>query len=320
MARNVFSDANESSERVASAVSRRGFLKLSGGVALGAAGVSLLSACGPSTETASSSSNDNSNATNASSSTDESSFGDNGTMRVGMEVAYPPFNFQVSEASDNTIPVQGQDGAYADGYDIVFAKKIGDALGLTPVAVKMDFSGLVEGLTSGTIDLICGGMTATDERRQSIDFSDPYWDGHYGLLVKKDSPLASATSFDDFAGAAVLGQRDTLLDDVIDEIPNVNHLSPVDSVPAQLSSIGNDACDAITYDVENAKGLLASNPDLVQVEFDGNPILFSEDAPINAGIAKGHDATLQKINDCINAVSQDERQAYWDAVQERLPE
>lgn len=311
MASNV-SNTNQTSGLDASRLSRRGFLKLSGLGAAAVAGTSLLTACGPSTQTAGSASGASSSAS--------SSFGDNGTMRVGMEVAYPPYNFQVSQESENTIPVQGQDGAYADGYDIVFAKKIGEALGLTPVAVKMDFSGLVEGLTSGTIDIICGGMTATDERRQSIDFSDPYWDGHYGLLVKKGSPLASATSFADFAGAAVLGQRDTLLDDVIDEIPNVNHLEPVDSVPAQLSAISNGACDAVTYDVENAKGLLASNPDLVQVEFNGNPILFSEDAPINAGIAKGQDDVLKKINDCINAVSQDDRQAYWDAVQQRLPE
>ena len=311
MASNV-SNTNQTSGLDASRLSRRGFLKLSGLGAAAVAGTSLLTACGPSTQTAGSASGASSSAS--------SSFGDNGTMRVGMEVAYPPYNFQVSQESENTIPVQGQDGAYADGYDIVFAKKIGEALGLTPVAVKMDFSGLVEGLTSGTIDIICGGMTATDERRQSIDFYDPYWDGHYGLLVKKGSPLASATSFADFAGAAVLGQRDTLLDDVIDEIPNVNHLEPVDSVPAQLSAISNGACDAVTYDVENAKGLLASNPDLVQVEFNGSPILFSEDAPINAGIAKGQDDVLKKINDCINAVSQDDRQAYWDAVQQRLPE
>ena len=311
MASNV-SNTNQTSGLDASRLSRRGFLKLSGLGAAAVAGTSLLTACGPSTQTAGSASGASSSAS--------SSFGDNGTMRVGMEVAYPPYNFQVSQESENTIPVQGQDGAYADGYDIVFAKKIGEALGLTPVAVKMDFSGLVEGLTSGTIDIICGGMTATDERRQSIDFSDPYWDGHYGLLVKKGYPLASATSFADFAGAAVLGQRDTLLDDVIDEIPNVNHLEPVDSVPAQLSAISNGACDAVTYDVENAKGLLASNPDLVQVEFNGSPILFSEDAPINAGIAKGQDDVLKKINDCINAVSQDDRQAYWDAVQQRLPE
>ncbi|WP_058270887.1 transporter substrate-binding domain-containing protein [Olsenella massiliensis] len=295
----------------ANASTRRDFLKASGLGAAALASSTLLSACGPSTQTAN---------TGSSSPSAASGFGDNGTMRVGMEVAYPPYNWQTSESTDDTIPVQGQDGAYADGYDIVFAKKIGTALGLEPVAVKMEFSGLVEGLTNGVIDVICGGMTATDERRQSIDFSDPYWVGHYGLLVKKGSSYEGATSLSVFSGAAVLGQRDTLLDTVIDEIDGVNHMTPVDSVPAQLSALNQGTCDAITFDVENEKGLLAANPDLVAVQIDGSKILFQEDVPINVGIAKGHDDVLAKINDAIKSVSQDERQAAWDAVQERLPQ
>ena len=221
------------------AFTRRNFLKASGLTAISLGGATFLTACGPSTATTSSSSSD--------SSSSKASFGDNGTMRVGMEVAYPPFNWQVSEATDNTIPVEGQSGAYADGYDIYFAKLIADKLDLEPVAVKMEFSGLVEALKNGQIDLICAGMTATDERRQSIGFSDAYC-----------------------AGAAVLGQRDTLLDDVIDEIDGVNHLTPVDSVPAQISSLNSGACDAITFDVENEKGILASNPGLVAVQINGS--------------------------------------------------
>ena len=294
------------------AFTRRNFLKASGLTAISLGGATLLTACGPSTATTSSSSSD--------SSSSKASFGDNGTMRVGMEVAYPPFNWQVSEATDNTIPVEGQSGAYADGYDIYFAKLIADKLDLEPVAVKMEFSGLVEALKNGQIALICAGMTATDERRQSIDFSDAYWTGHYGLLVKEGSKYQNATSLSDFAGAAVLGQRDTLLDDVIDEIDGVNHLTPVDSVPAQISSLNSGACDAITVDVENEKGILASNPGLVAIQINGSKILFQEDAPINAGIAKGNDDTLATINDLIDGVSQDERQKVWDDVQARLPE
>lgn len=295
-------------------LTRRGFLKWSGVGSLTLASAAFLNACGPSQEsTASSSSSSSSTAAAA-------SFGDNGKMRVGMEVAYPPFNWQVSNESQNTIPVEGQSGAYADGYDIFVAKKIGQELGLEPVAVKMEFSGLVEALKNGQIDLICAGMTATDERKQSIDFSDPYWTGHYGLLVKKGSAYQNATSLADFAGAAVLGQRDTLLDDVIDEIEGVNHLTPVDSVPAQLANLNQGTCDAITFDVENEKGLITANPDLVAVEINGSKILFKTDAPINAGIAKGNDETLAKINKVINAISQDERQKAWDEVQARLPE
>lgn len=294
------------------AFTRRNFLKASGLTAISLGGATFLTACGPSTATTSSSSSD--------SSSSKASFGDNGTMRVGMEVAYPPFNWQVSEVTDNTIPVEGQSGAYADGYDIYFAKLIADKLDLEPVAVKMEFSGLVEALKNGQIDLICAGMSATDERRQSIDFSDAYWTGHYGLLVKEGSKYQNATSLSDFAGAAVLGQRDTLLDDVIDEIDGVNHLTPVDSVPAQISSLNSGACDAITFDVENEKGILASNPGFVAVQINGSKILFQEDAPINAGIAKGNDDTLATINDLIDGVSQDERQKVWDDVQARLPE
>ena len=211
------------------AYSRRDFLKLSGLTALSIGGMTVLTACGPSTETK------DSGATDAKSDA-ASSFGEGGKLRVGMEVAYPPYNWQTSEATDDTIPVEGLDGAYADGIDIFVAKKVAAAFGLEAVAVKLAWSGLIEALNAGQIDCIIAGMTPTDERKQSIDFSDPYFIGHYGLLVKKDSPYASATSFADFAGASVLGQKDTLLDTVIDEIEGVNHMTPVDSVPAQLST------------------------------------------------------------------------------------
>ena len=160
-------------------------------------------------------------------------------------------------------------------------------------------------------------MTPTDERKQSIDFSDPYFVGHYGLLVKKDSPYASATSFADFAGASVLGQKDTLLDTVIDEIEGVNHMTPVDSVPAQLSHVNQGACDAITYNVENRGGLLAANPDLVAVQFDGSYQLFPDEVSCNVGLKKGQDDVLKKINDAIAAMGADD--STWETIIARQP-
>ena len=156
------------------AFTRRNFLKASGLTAISLGGATFLTACGPSTATTSSSSSD--------SSSSKASFGDNGTMRVGMEVAYPPFNWQVSEATDNTIPVEGQSGAYADGYDIYFAKLIADKLDLEPVAVKMEFSGLVEALKNGQIDLIVNtpqgdGASSTDGayiRKEAIRAHIPF--------------------------------------------------------------------------------------------------------------------------------------------------
>ena len=294
-------------------VSRRGFLKVSGAVA-GMGGAVILAGCGPAAEGVSSDS--------SSSSEDSSSsevLGDGQTMRVGMEAAYAPYNWQTTEATDYTIPIQNVDGAYADGYDVQIAKVIAEALGMEPVAVKMSFSGLIDSLNNGQIDIICAGMSATDERKQAIDFSDPYFVGSFGLLVKNDSSYVNATSLEDFSGAAVLGQKDTLLDTIIDEIPNVNHLTPVDSVPSQLSQLNQGTCDAITYNVENTNGFLRANPNLVAITFEEGKG-FSETVPANAGIKKGQDAILQKINDAIATVSDDERTEIFDACVERQPE
>ena len=294
-------------------LSRRSFLRLSGAASLGVLASSVLSACGPAapgvTPVGSSGS---------SSSSAGATLGDGKTLRVGMEAAYAPFNWQATQASDTTIPIQNVAGAFADGYDVQFAKVIAKAFDMEPVAVKMSFSGLIDSLNNGQIDIILAGMSATDERREAIDFSDPYYIGHFGLLVKKGSRFENATMLSDFQGAAVLGQKDTLLDSVIDEIPNVTHLTPVDSVPAQLSQLAQGTCDAITYNSENTTGFLKSNPGLLAIQFeDGKG--FSQVVPINAGIAKGKPDVLRKVNEAIASVSDEERMSIFDAVIARQP-
>ena len=144
-------------------------------------------------------------------------------IRIGMEAAYAPYNWQVSEASEYTIPIDNVQGAYADGYDVQIAKIVCKALGGEPVAVKQSFSGLIDSLNNGQIDLIIAGMSATPEREESVGFSDPYFIGYFGLFVKEGSPYQNATKLSDFSGATVLGQKDTMLDTVIDEIPGVVH-------------------------------------------------------------------------------------------------
>ena len=294
-------------------VSRREFLRLSGLTAFSVAGVSFLTACGPASQGTSSGSD-----SSDSSSSGSEVLGDGKTMRVGMEAAYAPYNWQATESSDTTIPIQNVDGAYADGYDVQIAKKIADKLGMDPVAVKMNFSGLIDALNNGQIDIICAGMCATDERRKSIDFSDAYFTGGFGLLVQKGSKYANATSLDDFSGASVLGQKDTNLDYIIDDIPGVNHLTPVDSVPAQFSQLTQGTCDAITFNTENTKGILKAYPDLVVVPFaEGKG--FTEVATVNAGLKKGQDKILSQVNEVIDAISDDERQQLWNDCMDRQP-
>ena len=304
---------NASGRDAARQLSRRGFLKVSGMTAITATGLTFLTACGPAAQGTSDKSS------SSSSKSDTGVLGDGKTLRVGMEAAYAPYNWQTTQKSEYTIPIENVDGAYADGYDVQFAKVVGKALGMEPVAVKMSFSGLIDALNNGQIDVIIAGMSATKERKQSIDFSKPYFVGGFGLLVKKDSKYASAQSLEDFSGAAVLGQKDTLLDTVIDEIEGVNHLSPVPTVPDQISNLLAGSCDAITFDVGNIASMTEAHPELVGIIFDEGKG-FSEEVPVNIGISKGQDDIVAQMNDILAGISEEERQEIWAAAVERQPE
>ena len=289
--------------------SRRDFLKLSGA----AMGALALTACGPAAQ------EENSGGDEPAEGAAASAFAADGTLRVGMEAAYAPYNWQATEESEFTIPIENVSGAFADGYDVQIAKTVAEGLGLTPVAVKLEWDGLIEALGQGQIDVIIAGMTATPERQESIDFTDPYYVGTYGLMVQAGSAYANATSIQDFAGAAVLGQKDTLLDDVIDEIEGVNHLSPVPTVPDQISNLLHGACDAITFDVGNIASITEAHPELVGIIFEEGKG-FSEEVPVNIGISKGNDEIVAQMNEILAGISEDDRQKIWAEAVERQPE
>ena len=301
---------------VSDRVSRRDFLKLSSLVA-GMGGVMVLSGCGPAAQEPTT--DDNADAADDAADAAEATLGDGKTLRVGMEAAYAPYNWQATEASDTTIPIENVEGAYADGYDVQIAKRIAEELGMEPVAVKMDFGALVDSLNNGTIDIICAGMSVTPERAESADFTDSYIDDEVIIVVKKDSPYASATKLSDFAGASVLGQKDTFYDDLIEEIPDVNHMTPVATVPLVVDAIENGTCDAITFSSMSLPNLLENYPDLMKVELEEGEGFSDPSNPDNAAIAKGQDEMLDRLNEIIAGITEEERLEMWQDCMDRQP-
>lgn len=300
---------------VSDRVSRRDFLKLSSLVA-GMGGVMVLSGCGPAAQEPTT--DDNADAADDAD-TAATTLGDGKTLRVGMEAAYAPYNWQATEASDTTIPIENVEGAYADGYDVQVAKRIAEELGMDPVAVKMDFGALVDSLNNGTIDIICAGMSVTPERAESADFTDSYIDDEVIIVVKKDSPYASATKLSDFSGASVLGQKDTFYDDLIEEIPDVNHMTPVATVPLVVDAIENGTCDAITFSSMSLPNLLENYPDLMKVELEEGEGFSDPSNPDNAAIAKGQDEMLDRLNEIIAGITEEERLEMWQDCMDRQP-
>lgn len=299
---------------VSDRVSRRDFLKISSLVA-GMGSLVVLSGCGPAVQDATT--DDSSDAGADDASTEAATLGDGKTLRVGMEAAYAPYNWQVSEESEYTIPIENVSGAFADGYDVQVAKMIAEGLGMEAVAVKLDFAGLIDALNNGQIDIVCAGMSVDPDRAQSADFSDSYIDDDIVMITTQDSPYAGATTFADLSGASVMGQAATMYDTVIDQIPDINHMTPGETVPIVVESLASGTSDVITYSMLSVPKLLETYPNFVELEmedkFEGSVM------PDNAAIAKGQDAILEQINEVINAIPEDERQQMWNDCMDRQP-
>ena len=243
----------------------------------------------------------------------------NGQLRVGMECAYAPNNWQDAEATETNVPIENVPGAYAEGYDVQWARIIADYLGLELVIVKMDWDGLIPALNEGQIDAIIAGMMDTAARREAINFSTPYHSTIYGMMVNEGSPFENATSIQDFSGASVLGQKDTALDSVIDQIEGVNHLTAVSSIPDMIARLQQGACDAITVNVENAPAYMAANPGFRLITFaeeDGFELPAKGSC---VGLRYDDTDLLTLVNEALATVDQEARDVMWETASELAP-
>ena len=111
-----------------------------------------------------------------------------GTLRVGMECAYKPFNWtDMGTPSLGAVPIsgEGKDNMYANGYDVQIAQYIANKLGMKLEIYSYEWDGLIPALNSGAVDAIIAGMSPTAEREQEIDFTNVYYSSNLVIIYKK---------------------------------------------------------------------------------------------------------------------------------------
>lgn len=237
-------------------------------------------------------------------------------LTVGMECNYAPFNWSTTTANDYTQQISTVD--YCDGYDVAIAKKIADSLGMELEIVKYDWDNLIPGLQNNEIDAVIAGMTATEDRKMSVDFTDPYYTSQEVVIVRKDSNLTSITDIQELKGKTVKGQLNTLYDSIIDQIEGVNHGTAMDNYPSLVNDLLNKGCDAITAELPVAEGIVASNPDLKYVTFkEGHG--FTADTSVSIAVKKNNTELLDKIQKALNAIPEEERQQMMLEAVNRQP-
>lgn len=251
-----------------------------------------------------------------SNSTDDQVQSDESVIRIGMEANYTPYNWTQNSDANGAYPISAG-GGYAGGYDVEIAKIIADELGKELVIVKSDWEGLTPALNSNMIDLIIAGMSPTEERKESINFSDPYYTSEYVIVVRSDSDYVDSTSLEDFSDAKISAQLNTFNYSLVDQIPNVSKEQAMDSFSSLIVALSSGTIDGYISEVPAAQSAVSSNPDLTYVSFeDGNGFdARDEDASIAVGVSKDNEDLLNQVNDILANISDDQRdQLMEDAI------
>ena len=241
--------------------------------------------------------------------------GDPTTLTVAMECAYAPYNWTQNDDANGAVEIRGSSD-YAYGYDVMMAKKIGEALGQKVQIVKLDWDSLIPAVMSGDVDCVIAGQSITAERAAQVDFSDPYYYASIVTLTKKDSAYANAASVADLAGATATSQLGTIwYDTCLPQIENANILPAQETAPAMLVALNSGACDIVVTDHPTGQAALTAYPDLVMLDFgggDGDFQVSDEDINIGISMKKGNTALKDAINEVLATMTTDDYNTMMD--------
>ncbi|MCE5196530.1 MAG: transporter substrate-binding domain-containing protein [Negativicutes bacterium] len=221
------------------------------------------------------------------------------TLRVAMECSYAPYNWAQDANTHDAVKI-ADSSQYANGYDVMMAKKIAEKLGYQLEIVKLDWDSLIPALKSGDVDAVIAGQSITAERMEQVDFSIPYYYASIVTLTSKDGAFANAKSIADLAGGTATSQLGTVWYDVcLPQIANANILPAQETASAMLVALESKAVDYVVCDLPTAMAAEKVYDDLITLDFSGTEGNFQvSDEEVNLGISvkKGNKELLDVIN------------------------
>lgn len=208
------------------------------------------------------------------------------TITFGTNAEFPPFEYVTSG---------GTIGDY-DGIDIAIAQKIGQDIGKEATINNMEFDSLLIALQNGQVDAVIAGMTVTDERKESVDFSVPYYTATQVMIVKEDSEIKTAADMADKKIVVIQGYTgETVVQDM-----GYSYESFKKGTEAVLELV-NGKCDVVVIDSATASKYVKDNEGIKIVE---DPSAFEAEEYAIA-VKKGNTELLNQINTSIQKMLDD---------------
>ncbi len=221
------------------------------------------------------------------------------TYIVGTEPYFPPFEYADENNSNEII-----------GFDVDLINAIAENQGFEIEWKDLEFDALIPALQSGQIDIIVSGMTITETREESVDFSDPYINAGLALAVASDNEEIQGV--DDIQGKVAVVQQGSTgaakadefkAEGVIDEVIYLAHVSDI------VMSIQNGRADLMINDLPVTKSYISQNPGVIKIVDDQ---LQSES--YGFAVKSGNTELLEKLNAGLENVKAD---GTYDEIMEK---
>lgn len=229
---------------------------------------------------------------------------EDGVLTVAMECAYAPYNWSQSTDENGSVAIKDTK-EFANGYDVMMAKKICEANGWELEIVRLDWDSLVPAVQTGQVDAVIAGQSMTPERMEQVDFAGPYLYASIVCLTKNDSAFAEAKGLSDLSGGSCTSQLGTIwYDTCLPQIEGADIKEAKDTAPAMLMALETGDVDFVCTDMPTAQGALIAYPNFTLLDFSASEDGFKvDDGDINIGISLRKGNTVLK--DAIDSVLKD---------------
>ena len=286
---------------------------------------SVLTGCGNSAGTSEESTE--SSAVSALSTEEDTSSEDSGNvLRVGMECAYPPFNWTQMdpEVADGITaePIYGTD-TYAYGYDVAVAQMLAEELGMELEIHKVEWSSIGTSLDAGVYDAVIAGMGRTPEREMAYAFTDPYYYRHNCIVVKKGGDYENVTKLSDLAdtGCRVTTQLGTGWVPLLDQIQGAELSGNYETTSECFMAISNGVAGVCVVDLPTAESAAMTNEDLKVITFEESDTFTNDEEMVNVCIATRKDDTelRDQLQEAMDALGWNDSEAMDQLMEETIP-
>ena len=197
-------------------------------------------------------------------------------------------------------PYEYYDGDKIIGIDAEIAEKIAEKLGKTLKIEDMEFSSIITAVQEGSVDFGMAGMTVTEERLESVNFTSSYANGIQSIIVKEDSAITSVDSLYEEGAAYKVGvQLGTTGDTYSSDDFGAERVIQYSTANEAVLALAGGSVDCVIIDNEPAKALVAEN--------EGLKILDTSYADEDYAIcvAKENTELLDSLNAAIDELTAD---------------